>query len=524
MSRTERWIAALFPIGFGLVGILLGKDDNWDLLHYHYYNPHAWLHGRHGHDLLAADFHVFFNPLLDLPFYWGNQVLPGVVVAFLLGAVHGLVGLLAWRIGVRVLGREAGVPALVPALIGMLGGGSLYVVGTTYYDVTVALPVFAGLWLIARNATLVFEGPLARSLPLLLLAGTIAGAGPGLKQTVAPFAASVPVALLLLARGRRLATSFAFGAGLGLGVLALSGFWLWHLWQTTGNPLFPYFNDIFRSPLAPIGNNRAMGAMPRGLLDTLAFPVFFTLTPWRIDGATRDPKLILAYVMVPVGLAFALTSRRRPALADPRLGLFLLVVAAVTYVVWLRLFSIYRYIIPVEILAPLLVVVAVGFLPLAERARRIAVVALLILAMPVQLSFRDRIAWGGSHWRPFVSAVPPVGMDLTGGLVVVPGWHPGWRANAFTIPFFPPDLPFLRIIAHDDPAGRLVTGFDDEIARRIATHAGPLFVLWTPTERGRPHVTASLARHGLVTDFAGCGRLQTSIGGPLEVCPVRRGG
>lgn len=123
-------------------------------------------------------------------------------------------------------------------------------------------------------------------------------------------------------------------------------------------------------------------------------------------------------------------------------------------------------------------------------------------------------------WEPFVAARPPSGMDLTGGLVVVPGWHPGWRANAFTIPFFPPELSFLRIIAHDDPGNRLVTGFDAEIARRIATHRGPLFVLYTPG--GETHVAASLARHALATDFTGCGRLTTSIGGPLALCPVQR--
>jgi hypothetical protein len=335
---------------------------------------------------------------------------------------------------------------------------------------------------------------------------------------VAIFAVGIGAALLLTP-GRRLVGPMAYGVGLGIGVLAVSGYWLWHLWQTTGNPLFPYFNDIFRSPLAPVGSNRTRHAMPANWTEALTWPWVFTRAPWRFDAVTRDPKLLVAYVMVPLGLLAALYGRAN-WLAEARRGLFLLFVASVSYLAWLLLFSIYRYVIPLEMLAPLLILVAVGFLPLAGRWRRVAVVAAMLAILPIQPSNRDRIAWAGAQWAPFVAARPPEGMDLRNALVVVPGWHPGWRANAFTIPFFPPEVSFVRIIAHDDPANRLVTGFDDEIARRIATHPGPILVLYTPP--GEAHVAASLARHALVADFAACGRLWTSIGGPLALCPVRR--
>ncbi len=518
MTQAERLFALLLPLGFGLLGVALGKDDNWDLLHYHYYNPHAWLHGRFGLDLLAADFHVFFNPLLDLPFYWANARLPAAAITFLLGALHGVNGVLIWRIARHALPEGGWLPAAT-MLVGMLGAGSLYVLGTTYYDALVALPVFAALWLIARAGLAAFEGPLSRSLPLLLLAGVLAGAGVGLKQTVAVFVGGIGLGLLLLP-GRRILHAGAFGAGIAIGILITSGFWLWHLWQTTGNPLFPYFNDWFRSPLAPIGDNRTRHAMPRDVMEALAWPFVFTRSPWRVDSPVRDPKLMVAYLIVPAGILAALW---RGAWRDAagRLGLLLLVTAAATYVAWLVLFSIYRYLIPIEMLAPLLLAVSLRFLLLAERPRRIATAALLLLVLPMQPSNRDRIPWNGAQFAPFVQAAPPEGMDLAGALVMVPGWHPGgYRPNAFVIPFFPPQIGFLRIVAHDDPAGLLVTGFEAEIARRIADHPGPRFVLMSPG--GEAPVAASLARHRLVADFGACGRLTTSIGGPLVLCPVRR--
>lgn len=520
MSGAERLFVALLPACFGLLAVLLGKDTNWDLLHYHYYNPHAWLHGRFGHDLLAADFHVFFNPLLDLPFYLGNAVLPAAALTFLLGALHGANGILIWRIAVHALPGHSVLPAAA-MLIGMLGAGSLFVLGTTYYDALVALPVFAAIWLIARSGLTAFEGPLRRSLPVLIAAGIAAGAGVGLKQTVGVFAAGLGLAVLLVP-GRQIVNATAYGAGLLIGVLLTSGFWLWHLWQLTGNPLFPYFNDWFRSPLAPVGNNRTLHAMPRGLFETLAYPAIFTRAPWRIDSVVRDPKLLLAYLVVPAGIVAALlrgAASRRSGAAD-RLGLLLLITAAGTYVAWLILFAIYRYLIPIEMLAPLLLLVALRFLALPPRLGRIAAVVLLCLALPIQPSGRDRMAWGDGMGDRFVEAMPPEDPDLADALVVVPGWHPGWQPNAFVIPFFPPQVAFVRIIAHDDPAGRLVTGYDEAIAARIASHAGALRVLMTPG--GEIHVAASLARHGLAADFAQCRPVTASIGRTLALCPVHR--
>lgn len=521
MSPAERRFALALPLGFGLLAVLLGKDNNWDLLHYHYYNPYSWLHGRSGFDVLAADYHVFFNPLLDLPFYLGSQVLPAAALTFLLGAVHGVNGVLLWRIARHVLPGARLLPAVV-MLIGMLGAGSLFVMGTTYYDTVAALPIYVAIWLIARAGLVAFEGPLRRSLPILLAAGVAAGAGVGLKQTGVVLAGGIGVAILLLP-GRRIPHAAAYGMGILLGVALTAGFWLWHLWQVTGNPLFPYFNDLFRSPLGPVGNNRTHHAMPRSLFEAVFWPFVFTRTPSRIDSSVRDVKLLLAYLVVPAGILFALLGRQRvrDMEAGKRLGLFLLVAGAATYAIWLHLFSIYRYLVPLEMMVPLLLVAAAGFLPLAPRAGRWAAAGLLVLAVPMQPTNPDRTPWNGRQLDRFVEVAPPAGMDLSGAMIVVPGYHRGWEPNAFVIPFFPPDVPFLRILAFDNPAERLATGFEAMATERIAAHAGPFFALVLPHAEG--HVAASLARHGLLADFAGCRPLVANIGKPLELCPVRRG-
>jgi hypothetical protein len=321
----------------------------------------------------------------------------------------------------------------------------------------------------------------------------------------------------------RLANAGAFATGGAAGVLALSGFWLWHLWELTGNPFFPYFNEIFRSPFGPIGNNRTRHAMPRGMLEALFYPVVFTLAPWRIDGVVRDPKLLLAFLVIPVSLILAALGRRKGwgnALAEPTLATFLLIFAAIAYALWQVLFSIYRYVIPLEMLVPLLLVVAAGFLPLRPPRPALAAALLLLLSLPSQVSPVFRTGWGDLAWRPFVHAAPPPGLDLGGALVVAPGWYPGWQPYAFVIPFFPREVAFVHVLGQPHQDALLFEGFLPWIDRRIASHDGPIHLLYTPP--GEAYAAESIAAHGLVADFASCRPIAATLGRPLSLCPVSR--
>ncbi|WP_137179526.1 hypothetical protein [Roseomonas sp. AR75] len=534
--RRRRWpplVILLLPVVFALLPWVLGKDNNVDLMHYHYYLPHAWLNGRFAHDLFPAGFHTFFNPLVEVPFYWLNQRLPGVAVAGVFGALHGLGGVLIWALARRVL-RPAtltGVlarPQFLPVLVALLGtasAGSLLVVGTAHYDTLVGLPVILALLLVAQGGPALFARITARGALRLVVAGFAAGAAIGLKQTVAPISLGVGLALLLVPGpvATRMANAACFALGGALGVLAFSGFWLWHLWELTGNPLFPYFNEIFRSPFAPAGNNRTLHAMPRSLWEALAWPFIFTWKPWRIDGDVRDPKLLIAYLAVPLGIACALLRRQRgddTTLAEPRIGLFLLVAGACAYLLWLGLFSIYRYILPLEMLAPLLIVVAIGFLPLRAALRSPALALGLLAAAPIQPSTMFRLPWGGGAFLPYVHATVPAEFDYRDAIVVAPGWSPGWQPYGYTIPFFPPQVAFVHVLGAEHQDARIFEGFLPWIERRIAEHRGPIYLLYTPPHRDAP--AASIAKHGLVADFAACRPIRGSIGRELALCPVRR--
>ena len=49
---------------------MLGKDTSWDFRNYHWYAPYALLNHRMGIDVAVAHQASYYNPYLDIPFYW----------------------------------------------------------------------------------------------------------------------------------------------------------------------------------------------------------------------------------------------------------------------------------------------------------------------------------------------------------------------------------------------------------------------------------------------------------------------
>src|SRR5438874_9025850 len=99
-------IPALLICGAGFLSVILGPDNNWDLRYYHLYAPWAYLHGRYLYDIGPAQSQGFFNPIADFLFYglissplndWPR------LIAFVMGAVHGLNAVLVFAIALHVL-------------------------------------------------------------------------------------------------------------------------------------------------------------------------------------------------------------------------------------------------------------------------------------------------------------------------------------------------------------------------------------------------------------------------------------
>jgi hypothetical protein len=481
-----------------------GKDLDWDLLNYHYYNGWALLHDRLDRDIAAAQLQTYFNPLLDAGGYLAIAHLPPWLVASLYALVQsanaGLLFLLARRLlRERIAAEDVRTwVALALALAGMTGAIFRAEIGGGVGDTLVSIPLLGSV------ALVVCRHHRQHTLRVLFVAGALAGCAAGLKLVAAIHAAGFGLAIWVLpapSAWRRCLQTGVFGAGALLGWAALDGWWRLHLWQEFGNPFFPLFNQWFRSPyatLAPLADTRFL---PHGLGQALIYPLYWLVHPAAVSDAGRflDLRLPLWFV---VGLLWIARrqwgGRRRPLEAG---SAFLLSGSTLSYLLWLTVFGVYRYLATLELLAPLALTLLLGDLVRAPRARRVGFAALLALLVVLVLPMK--YARGDLSGDYFGIALPPSAQQATQGLVLLGGVSP----IAFVVPALSEALDFVRVSSNFHGAGER-TRLDEDIERRVATATGPLYAMIASHEAAA--FDARLAQLGVARAPGSCAPIGNS--------------
>ena len=402
-NRLLSWIFLLFvPLLFGLYSVNLGQDKNWDLLNYHLYNPYAYLNDRLSLDLAPAGPQTYFNPFLDLAYFIALSHLSPRTVGFLLGFIQGLNFILVYRISSHVL-REHKLNtlySLLLALCGVLSVGFLSEIGTTINDSLVALFPLLSLWIVISFAGSIKDNQ-HPAIAMILCSGVLAGIGCGLKLVMAIYALSLCLSFFVLPVrwDTRLKLSFLFGVSVLIGLLTTGGYWLFKMWSIYGNPLFPQFNDIFQGEYAkfePIFDSRFL---PKSIFDKIFYPALFTVNPQKASELKYEQ---VSWLFV-YGAALSLLASRvvklfktghdqRPWSSEVSV---LVAFFCISYLLWLNLFGIYRYLIPIEILIPLFLFITIrNFFktPLSNWG------AILFIGMITAFNSQGFPDWGHSAW------------------------------------------------------------------------------------------------------------------------------
>lgn len=516
LSRTE-WVFLLAVIlAWGLFAVALGKDAGWDFLNYHWYDAYAFLNGRMGFDVAVAHHATYYNPLIHVPFYLLATLTTSWVAVFYLGALQGLNAIpLYWmsRCALAPTGPRWGAVALT--LIGMTGSTAVSMMRKTSYDQSLlSTLVLSGLAIVIVDRESL-HAPTRTAARLAGLAGLLVGIAVGLKLAEAPFALGIALALVVPAGTipTRILRLTAGAVGGLLGVLLAGGFWFLILAHRTGNPLFPFFNDLMHSPLIGSGSFRDARFLPHGVWQVLSFPLRFAVD-YRVadDVQFRDLRVPFLYLLIPlVGLLWALKRRARAPLVWPEVALILFAFAAASYAGWLSQLAVYRYLVALEMLAPLVITAAVGLLPMSIRAR-LGVTALLLITSA---------AAGHYAPGPYVALGDPY-VKISGLLLPHPGQTmilmTGYEPMAYLIPSLPHEIPVLRIhgwLAGPGDGSLLSAG----MRMRVAAHKGDLYLLAAPEEH-KAAVRAT-ADYQLRIVESQCQTLTTNLGGPYLLCPLQ---
>ena len=515
---AQEWLFLGVTIVFwGAYVLWLGKDTSWYFRNYHWYIPYQLLNDRLNIDVAVAHQGSYYNPLSDVPFYllartttsWFAIAVLGLVQAFNIVPLY----LLA-RSSLKIADRELGAAAL--SFFGMTGGMTLTLYGTHYYDNVFSVFTLTGLAIIVCRREELATASTATIAKWCALGGFLTGCAAGLKLPMAPFCLGYAAALVAVGGGRKqMITRLAAGALGGVaGFMTCAGYWMWRMQELTGNPLFPYFNDVFKSPMALISPYRDMRFMQYGFWNTLTYPIRFSID-YRVadDIPYDDIRIGIAYVAVIVAGAVWLVGRRsKEPLTDPKATRIVFAYAAVSYLFWLKLFAIHRYILQLEMAAPLLIAMAVGLLPFTRKVRLIAVGALLCLAL---LFTRSAHLEGAPLGDPYIAADLPKIADPQHTMVVMTGDAP----LGFIAPSLPPEVPVLRIdgwmMQPED--GSYLTR---EMRRRVAAHKGPLFLIADAYDMGR--ASAAVVDYGLAIEWQKCRIFTTNLTGAYQWCPLSR--
>jgi hypothetical protein len=409
-------VLALLPVGCALAALAIGQDANFDLLNYHAFDPYAFLHGSLGVDVIPASLQSYLNPLIDLPFYALMTHVPPRAEAAIVGAVQGLNLVLVALIARKTTGSR--LLALAATIAAGVAGGFASELGNSMGDTIVSIPVLAGVWcaLVAIERGTATADPVPRQTRRgaprrdetwwWLAAGTLAGLGVGLKLSELEVCVGLVVAAGAVSGSwhDRLRRLLVTGLADAVGLLATAGYWTVHLWLAYGDPLVfdASSNALFPTPYLPAAAAQGRGFLPANIVQALVYPVYWFLHPLAVaEIPFRELSIPLAYVLtaalvvvvvVRSGLRVARSWRstgstpgaphERGGSADPLLASdardrfaaqadrFLLVLFGVSLAIWTKQLGVYRYLMPVELLAPLVVWAAARRLSLLVTTRR----------------------------------------------------------------------------------------------------------------------------------------------------------
>lgn len=469
-TRDNLWVTVLVALALAVgTALAQGQDANWDLLNYHLYTPLAWMDGRLDLDIAAAQKQTWHNPVLDIPL---ALLVRAGASGWLVTLWLALPAAVALFFALRLLDtlwpqQRSLLRTLLATVVAAFGAAAWAATGSSFNDGYVGAGVLAALWWAVASQGR--RGDWATWLPVGLLAGAVAG----LKLTAAIYCIGFIAAAIVAGPVRTLPARVAALATGGIVAALLTwGPWAWLLWERHGNPLFPYFNQWFQSPDALAVSYEDERFQSNNLREAIQVPLrLLRISRDFSEAKLADPRLLLGLIALVSGtvLRFRRGGDAGPAtvvIAPRSTHSLVLAFVLVSYVVWLAMYGIYRYLYPLELV---LSVTIIGVLSsvLSGRWRQIA----MILVAIVIIDQTKRPLWGHQDFRtPMVSVRFPQLPDDS--LVVISSWEPVGHAVAF----LPRDVPAISM--HNnfmDP--QHCTRLQAAVEARIASHAGPLFLL-----------------------------------------------
>lgn len=393
--RNEAMLVPLLGLVLCIAWTLFaGKDLNWDAQNYHYYLPFSLFHDRISQDFFAASVQSYLSPISFVPFYlMVNADWPSIAVSCALAAMHSINLWLLYLISRQLLPKE---PLLIVCIAVLLGTATILFwsqVGSSFNDVIVSIPVLAAFWILNEPLKIAtFRKAIA--------AAFLLGCASGMKLSVLPIEAALAIAWLIANRleirvSLLLKMSFSGAAG----VLLTSGYWWFRIWREFGSPIFPLFNDVFKSPLFSSESAALNRFIPGEWLDIATLPFRFALPDaWTYTEAMAPDIrwLVLAFIVVFWCVKSVLSAKWRGNSGRRLLEMPILFIILAT-ILWQKTSGNGRYAMPLFLLiGPIIVASLVEFT--SVKFARVVVSVILLVQLGSQVVASES-RWSEAEWR-----------------------------------------------------------------------------------------------------------------------------
>lgn len=359
----------------------LGMDGNFDTANYHAYIGWSALKGVGYQQGSVAQYHTYLNPVADVLNYSAFTASPlvgaalhSLLFASTMLALFKLVKLFIWN----------NYYSFFAVAIGMTSAMTVSTFGTWMNEHVVALPVIIGLYLLLKHIN-------DRALYLCSISGFLFGVALGLKLTAAQYVAGA-IAVVFIFSKSRFKESLGLLIGCLIGYVLVDGYFMFMRWDSFQNPIFPFANNIFKSLYYPVEWKSFGSFKPEEILKYLALPA-----TWVHSGdlseinTVRDGRLLLAYVGIAL-ILFAYLFKR--SVKRDEFGLVVFFVAS--WVAWILVFRVYRYLVVLELLSGLIFIIALSkFFYGRSDVLRLAILHLAFILVLVVTVYPD---WGRRQW------------------------------------------------------------------------------------------------------------------------------
>lgn len=446
ISKHTKAINLLVPIlsfiAFGFISIYLGQDLNWDLLNYHYYNGYSFLNNRMLFDYAPAYSQTFLNPILDIPTYLLITYCKPILASFIVGGLHGLNFWILYIICQNIFKKfdniKKSLASLGIAALGTLDVGFWSEIGTFFHDNITSLFVLSSLYFIIKYYS-------TEKRYQLLLSGVMIGLAAGTKLTGLIFAIALFISFIIIEikKWTKLKRIYLLFIGFIAAFLATNAFWMIRLYEYTHNPFFPFLNKIFKStyynttePLTFVTYH-----FPQTLLEHIFYPFYFinnhssVANVAQVDFSESRYAILYALLIIMGVIILYKKLRKREIKKINPIFLLLILFTISSYIIWQEAFSVYRYLIPIGLIVPIIIFLTVNYIFQSKLMKIIASILIILIIVSV----KSPLDWGRAKWTDSFFDINNINIDK--GVIILFGDE---YSFGFLVPSFSKNVRFIN--------------------------------------------------------------------------------